>query len=411
MGMTAANITIAARNNLREAVASVWTADEMTYWLAQVVREIARKVGLDKRANLPFVQYTNEVTLGSLAYIDLQRIEYLGVERNVDLYNSVLTLDLNTVPTITSGTLTGTVTWVPSGHAVSGSGTLFTTELKEGYFIQVGKVADAAYKWYTVAEIVSDTSLVLKESFEEATTADTVSLTKYRDSYGCATVYYTGEYSVSTSSDMPARYDEVAILGLVAHAATNYAANYAQLKMTAVTTALSSAIIATGKVATRVAQAVNDITEHRTDLVIDISSADAVFADAETALDRIGTDLATAVTKVDAINRGGKIATEYIDMAKTSVQEAEQRITKMRGYLEKAKTSADFLEIAKSEIASAAGYMNESQENMRQAEQTINSAQLISSYKGWADRKWQEYQFALNGISKVTTKSYMQSRS
>ena len=247
-GMTSANIVTAARVNLQEAAASIWSDANMTLWATQVVREISRKARPSKRTNLSIVEYTNEVDLGSLTYFDIEKIEYpVGLDPDDAIYvdwkqiGQTLQLLETDIPTITDGTLTGTVTWVPGSRSVSGASTLFTTELEEGYLIQVGKVADAAYKWYTVLDIISATSLILMEPFEEATTADTISLTKYRDKNSCVRLSYTGEYTVTTTSDMPAAYDELAILGVVAHAAQEFAAGRCVKKLTDIETDLTSA--------------------------------------------------------------------------------------------------------------------------------------------------------------------------
>jgi hypothetical protein len=401
MGMTAANITEAARNNLREAAAVNWSAAEIVLWLAQVVREIARKAGLQKRANLSVVQYTNNVDLGTLPYINIATIEYpVGslTYKSCKQYGSTLDLGV-TEPTVTSGTLTGTVTFAPGSRSVSGSSTLFTTELQEGYLIQVGKVADAAYKWYQIAKITSATALTLVEPFEESTTADTVSLTKYRDASSCARVYYTGEYTVSTTSDMPARFDEVAILGTVAHSATEYASNYAQVKMTAVTTALSSSITTIGYVKAGLDRSIVDIGIDRTNLAASLILYNSYLADIESALDLSNTSLDSGITVVNTVNTGGDVTRKYIDTAKASAEEARARIEQAKMFLS-AGNDSKYISLAKGEIETAAGWVNQVDGYMKQAQASVNTAQIISSYKGWAEKKWDEYQKALNKIGR-----------
>lgn len=410
-GLSSANLITAARVGLREAAASIWSDAEMTSWCAQVAREISRKVGLPKRANLSIIEYTKDVDLGSLSYIDLLRVEYpIGndsyepIWRGYTQFGSTLTLDIDAVPTITDGTLTGTVTWAPNYRTVTGSGTLFTEELTEGYLIQVGKVADAAYKWYSIAEIVDDTHLTLNEIFEESTTADTVSLTKYRDSNSCVRVYYTADYTVSTTSDMPAQYDEIAILGIVAHAATEYASNYAQVKLTDVTSKLSSASTSAGNISARITQAVADLTSGRTNLVTEWAAYSLVLNDVETALDAIDTDLASARTNVAVTSAGGNLSAKYTETARTLVQETQQRIDKARSHLDAAKTNHDYIDIAAQELSGAASYANQAQSYITQAEQSINVSGLVRQYQTWANMKYQEYQVALNRIGRFSDK-------
>jgi hypothetical protein len=387
---------------LRDISGDTFDYDDMDGIIDQVVREISRRAGLQKRANLSVVQYTNNVDLGSLPYINISTIEYpVGsfTYKSCKQYGSTLDLGV-TEPTVTSGTLTGTVTFAPGSRSVSGSSTLFTTELQEGYLIQVGKVADAAYKWYQIAKITSVTALTLVEPFEESTTADTVSLTKYRDSGSCARVYYTGEYTVSTTSDMPARFDEIAILGVIAHAATEYYANYAQLKMAGVSTLLTSAATSTSTATARITQAATDIGTNRTNLAGFLSAYIALLTEAETALDSAVTDLASGRALINTVNIGGDVATKYSTYAQTSISEAKERVDKGRSYLEAGNTSKNSIDGALAELQGAAQYLNQSGEYIKQAQVDINAAQLVSSYKTWADRKWDEYQKALYKISR-----------
>jgi len=54
-----------------------------------------------------------------------------------------------------SATLTGTVTSTEDSVSVSGSGSLFTTELRAGYYLKVGA------EWIRISSITSDTALIL----------------------------------------------------------------------------------------------------------------------------------------------------------------------------------------------------------------------------------------------------------
>jgi hypothetical protein len=215
--MTAAEILAAVRQNLKEATELIWQDEELALYQAQVLREMATHEGLLKRANLAVVQYTPEFDISPLTYFRVLRVEYpVGTAqwRQFNQFGSIVSMDLATVPDITSGTLAGTVTFTAGSRTISGSGTLFTTELSAGDLIG----HHSGTKYYQIAYITSNTSLTLVEPFEETTATDTVSTTKYRDSSSCARVHYTGGYTVSTASDLPLKYDEILKLGIVANA-------------------------------------------------------------------------------------------------------------------------------------------------------------------------------------------------
>jgi hypothetical protein len=402
--MTKTEMISNALINLRDKTGDVWSDDDLSAIIDQVAREISRKAGLPKRANLAITAYTKDVDLGSLAYIDINQVEYpVGngsyepIYRAYKQFGTTLSLDLETEPTVTNGTLTGTVTWTPGSRAVTGSSTLFTTELAEGYLIQVGKVADAAYKWYQIAHITSATALTLVEPFEEATTADTVSLTKYRDSNSCARVYYTGDYSVSTTSDMPAKFDELAIMGVVAHAATEYAADHVVEKLVDVTTKIGLANTQAGLATARLAQAATDLASSRTNMNISAITTD--MASAETALDKATTDLAAGLVISNTVNVGGEVTLKYVETAKADIDEAKARIEKVKAYIELGNPTTS---IAIQEINDAAGYINQAMGYMQIADRDLNTDRLVAAYQRWAEKKWNEYQYALSKVVRLS---------
>jgi hypothetical protein len=229
MGATSATIITAAlaAHNLNDTGAATFGATVTAAALSDVIRDISLKNPLRKRANLALTQYTLDVDISPLTIIDDDNIqvEYIPqlyyevpIFRNFKRYGSTIVLDYGLIPTITSGTLTGTVTFTQNSRSITGSSTLFTSELAEGDFI--GKSGGS--KFYQVAELVSNTALTLSEPFEETGGADTVSLTKYRDDESVVRVYYGTTYTVSTTSDMPYKYDNLAILGVVAYCAVGH---------------------------------------------------------------------------------------------------------------------------------------------------------------------------------------------
>ena len=403
-GMTSANIITAARVNLREAAASVWADSDMTAWVAQVAREISRKNGLLKRANLAIVEYTKDIDLSSLSYIEILKVEYpVGndpeqpILRSFDKFGSTLTLDISGVPEIDDDTLTGTITFTISSRSVTGSGTAFSTELAEGDLIGVS----SGYKYYRVANIASDTALTLSEPFEETTVTDTVNTTKCRDYRSCARIYYSADYTVSTTSDMPAKYDEIAILGVVAHAATEFASDHAADKLADVTTKIGLANTQAGLATARLAQAATDLASGRTDFNTTQITTD--MASAETALDQVGTDLTSARDLIDTLNEGGDVATKYIETAKADIEEAKIRIEKVKGYIDEPIPN---INIATQEINVAVGYVNQALGYIQVADRDLNTFNLVAAYQRWANRKWDEYQKALNSIQQVKVHTF-----
>jgi hypothetical protein len=396
-------VVTAVRQGLRESVASTWSDNELGVILDGTLREMAQREPLLKRANLAIADYTRDVDISSLTMTKIIRIEYpisysayVPVYRNWSQYGSIITLDLDYAPTPVSGTLTGTVTFTISSRSVTGSGTAFSTELAEGYLI--GK-SDGT-KYYQVAKIVSDTSLILEEPFEESSGADTVNVTKYRDYNSCARVFYGADYTVTSTSDLPSKYDEIMVLGTLAHAANEYAANYAQSKFTDITTKLVNCATSAGNMSARITQAVTDLGTSRTNLSDYLDSFGSTMTDVETTLDAIDTDLDSARSAVATSSPGGNVSAKYTDTARTLVQEAQQRIDKARSYLDSGKTNQDYVAIAVQELASAAEYARQAQMYISHIEQSINVAALVRRYQDWATTKFQEYQAALNRMGR-----------
>ncbi len=409
--MTRAELLAEIRQNLKEAAASIWTDAELYTYMTQVAREIAEREPMKKRANLTLVDYTFDVDISGLTDLyRLFRVEHpIGnnssepIWRPHDIFSgTIVRLDLEDVPTITSGVLAGTVTFTKDSRAVAGSGTAFTTALSthglNGYLI----CKSTGTKYYQVAEVTSDTALTLFEPFDETTGADTVNVTKYRSYDSCARIYYGGTYTIDgTTCNLPAKLSNAEILGVVAKAATEYASNYLQVKLTAVTTLLTSSSALTGTMATRITQALDDIGKDRTNLATNLTGYVNTLADIETALDSVTTYVSAAATNVNTVQPGGNLASKYTEMGKAAVQEAQQRMEKAKSYLESAKTSHDSLDIATQELAAAASIASEAESFMKQAEQSINVVNIVNSYKAWAQGKYQEYERELAKLGRV----------
>jgi len=309
--LTSAEIIAAARVILKETATTIWDDTALGAYLTDTIREISNREPLKKYVNLPIIQYTTRIDISSLT--DLLRIipqnevmfpvgnpGYTPIYRDTVPAGTEIDIQLDAIPTITSGTLTGTVTFTKDSRAVTGSGTLFTSELSSGLtgsFI----AHHSGTKYYQVAYITSATALTLAEPFAETTATDTVSTTKYRANDSVARICYGAKYTVSTTSDMPQKMDETAILGVAAKAAMALLGYYA-------------------------------------------------FTDVETELDAADTNVVSGATVADTTNVGGDVAGKYAALAGARAAIAQQRIAGNRTFGEWAKSKWYDYQVALSKL-------------------------------------------------------------
>ncbi len=134
--------------------------------------------------------------IGINGLIDIEKVEY-PVDRepkqyrDFKLWGDVIELDIRAAPAASSkGTLTGTLTFTTDSVDVTGSSTLFTTELEVGFYLQTS----TGSTWYRIASITDDTNLVLTAVALAADNgADTVDSTKYWFEYAylyCRKTHY-----------------------------------------------------------------------------------------------------------------------------------------------------------------------------------------------------------------------------
>lgn len=157
------DITGAITAGLREI--STYVPDVVDHWLA--AKRKSRYVDVSTRAGILGVNYAVwplllKDTSGNLIDdwdIDVNR-------RNVVYDGLNIRMDLRIAPTPSiTDTLTGTVTFSDGSTAVSGSSTVFSTELRPGYYIK----KSGSSTWYRVASITDATNIVLAAT---ALTAD-----------------------------------------------------------------------------------------------------------------------------------------------------------------------------------------------------------------------------------------------
>lgn len=95
-------------------------------------------------------------------------------------------------------TLTGTPTFTNGSTSVTGSGTLFTTELSRDFYIKVS--AQAETTWAKVRRIISDTSLELEANYTGATATAASQKTKWPTATGTGGSFTVGSSLVNVVS-------------------------------------------------------------------------------------------------------------------------------------------------------------------------------------------------------------------
>ena len=180
----------AIRNTVRQVLndefvtgtALDWKDDEIDVHLRLCLQEVSEASPYVFREVLTTIANSKVLDISSIEdLIDIEKLEYpTGYSprkcRNFDeLDADTIEIDTTLIPSAgASSTLTGIVTFTNGSAAISGSSTLFTTELKVGYHIK----KSSGTRWYRIYSITSDTALVLAEPCLDSG-ADTVSLTEY----------------------------------------------------------------------------------------------------------------------------------------------------------------------------------------------------------------------------------------
>lgn len=221
-------IRATARQVLRDEFVSgtdlEWEDDELDIYIGLVLDEMSEYLPYRFTEVLTTIQYSKVLDISSIEnLIEIEKLEYptgltpRGYRNFIELDADTIEIDTTLVPKAGgSGTLTGTVTFTNGSAAVTGSGTLFSTELKVGYHIQ----KSSGTRWYRVYSITSATALTLAEPCLETTGADTVSVTKY--CYETVYVYCKKVHTLTESaSTLNRQLRRILVLGVTAKAAIN----------------------------------------------------------------------------------------------------------------------------------------------------------------------------------------------
>jgi hypothetical protein len=368
-----------ASHNLNDT-GTVWTDATLQKIIDQVLYDCAEREPLLKSACLPVTQYTMDVSLTGITtgLVRVLKVEYpVGnlpyepVFRDFTLADNIIKLNLDTIPTITSGTLTGTVTFTHASRTVTGAGSAFLTELYSNYDNKNGYLigSSTGTKYYQIAHIGSNTSLTLAEPFEESTVTDTVSTTKYRNHKSCARVTYGREYTLTRGlyefygsglDDATVNDDYSGTTDLEYRVKITTAGSPDKFKFStdggttwgSETSCATTATVLSNAVsilwAANTGHTLNDywswickpsdVPSYMDNTIICGVTAYAAkqlcaaLTDVETALDQVDTDMASARTYINNINIGGPIADGYTKLGEVGVAAATGRMSKLDRY-------------------------------------------------------------------------------
>lgn len=221
-GLTQTEVVAAASYLLKDTAFAIWAATDLQNILKNVVRKLSELEPKRRKSALALLNYTHNVDISGLTgLVKILKVEYPPDEqppcrRNFSLSDddsNLLILGIDDERTSTLTTLTGTITFTKDSRTITGSGTLFSSEISSGQFIRVS----TGSKFYRVVYVTSDTALTLETPFWETTITDTINLSVKADSEDVCYVYWGSSYTIAASaSDIPAKFDDILVTGLVA---------------------------------------------------------------------------------------------------------------------------------------------------------------------------------------------------
>ena len=203
-----------------------WQKDELKQHVEMCLVDISRVSPRKVTEVLTTIANSKILDISSITgLLRIKELEYpTGYDprkkRNFDwVDDDTIEIDTTLMPSAGgSDTLTGTVTFASGSAAITGSGTLFTTELEAGYHIK----KSSGTRWYRIYSIESATALTLAEPCRETTGADTVNVTQY--CYETVYLYCEKIHTLTKeSSTLNPVEEQILILGVSASAAIAYA--------------------------------------------------------------------------------------------------------------------------------------------------------------------------------------------
>ena len=208
---TQANLRDRTELILEDSGNAIFQAADVTSRMGDAVKRVSESLPQKIKYIVNVANDSREVDIDTEGLLEIEKVEcpvdqhprrYIRWER----WNDKLYLDIPSKPAASSlGTLTGTVTFSDGSTAISGSSTLFTSELEEGWYIQ----KSTGSTWYPIETITDDTNLVLGVACVTADDgADTASATKYWFKY--AFIYCDKDHYLTEQTDLVGAIDLVA---------------------------------------------------------------------------------------------------------------------------------------------------------------------------------------------------------
>jgi len=203
-----------------------WEDDELDIHINECLAEISEHRPYKVKEVLTTIAKSKVLDISSIE--DLIRIKKLEYPTGSDPrdFRNLIELDAETIEIDTtrtpdaggSGTLTGTVTFANGSAAITGSGTLFSTELKAGYHIK----KSTGTRWYRIYSIESETALTLAEPCLDTSGADVVDSSQY--CYETVYLYCEKPHIITeTSSTLSPQLERILIQGVCGYAAISKA--------------------------------------------------------------------------------------------------------------------------------------------------------------------------------------------
>jgi len=210
------------RDELVEGQDLDWEDDELDIYIGLCLDEISEYSPYIFREVLTTIANSRVLDISSIKdSLEIDRLEY-PTGYSPRKYRNFIKLDADTIEIDTtlvpkaggSGTLTGTVTFNNGSAAITGSSTLFTTELEAGYHIK----KSSGTRWYRIYSIESATALTLAEPCLETTGADTVDVSEY--CYETVYLYCEKVHQLTeSSSTLNRQLERILVRGVSARAA------------------------------------------------------------------------------------------------------------------------------------------------------------------------------------------------
>lgn len=378
-----------------------WTTPELTNHLSHAIETVSKYCPHERRTGLTTQADSKEIDISYLSdRLRIDKLEYKGSNYNWSEWSDVLTLDISSpLSAVTKeGTLTGTVTFTKGSTAITGSGTLFTTELEAGDYIK----KSGGTEWYEIKSIVSAIALTLRWASND-NGADTANLTEY----GAfpIVIWWEGLHAVTTnSSTVPLSLEQLIIDGGVAYAAVAWIADGADRIVEAITK-ITTASTSIGLVTARVTQSIEDLATGRALIGKEITAADAALDNMSGEITASIANLTSGIAFINKCNKGGVgVPTDYANYATGRLQNAASYLNQARGFLGEDQLAGEYPGYAARELQNAAIDLNQAQTYLGEVTAKLNVASIIARFTGWGENRLALFLRDCQSKSKIRTR-------